>query len=141
MDNASIKKNIIRRRQEKGLSQDEMAQRLGMSRNSYRNIERGGAKILNRHFSKIAEILEISEEELLLGFKPIDGTTGLEDVRIRYSQSAETMKSSYETELESLKEKISAQEETISNLHEIIESKTEIIQLLKRENSALQNKR
>ena len=35
MDNASIKENIIRIRTERGISQDEMARALGISRNSY----------------------------------------------------------------------------------------------------------
>ena len=41
MDNASIKENIFRIRTEKGLSQDEMARKLGVVRNTYRKIEKG----------------------------------------------------------------------------------------------------
>ena len=48
MDNARIKENIIRKRTEKGISQDEMAQRLEMSRNSYRNIEKGSTYEIGR---------------------------------------------------------------------------------------------
>ena len=61
MDNARIKENIIRKRTEKGISQDEMAQRLEMSRNSYRNIEKGSTYVVSRHLKEIADILKLSE--------------------------------------------------------------------------------
>lgn len=38
MDNDSIKVNIVRKRTEEGISQDEMARRLRISRNTYRSI-------------------------------------------------------------------------------------------------------
>ena len=81
MDNARIKENIIRKRTEKGISQDEMAQRLEMSRNSYRNIEKGSTYVVSRHLKEIADILNITEEELVLGYKPAEGAGSLEEVR------------------------------------------------------------
>ena len=67
MDNASIKENIFRIRTEKGLSQDEMARKLGVVRNTYRKIEKGDIRLISGHVSELAEIFGISEEELILG--------------------------------------------------------------------------
>ena len=49
MDNASIKENIFRIRTEKGLSQDEMARKLGVVRNTYRKIEKGDIRLISGH--------------------------------------------------------------------------------------------
>ena len=70
MDNARIKENIIRIRNEKGFSQDEMANLLGISRNSYRSIEKGSTNVISRRLGEIAHLLGVSEEELALGYQP-----------------------------------------------------------------------
>lgn len=92
MDNARIKENIIRKRTEKGISQDEMAQRLEMSRNSYRNIEKGSTYVVSRHLKEIADILNITEEELVLGYKPAEGAGSLEEVRSHYSKISDDLR-------------------------------------------------
>lgn len=132
MDNARIKENIIRRRMELGISQDEMARRLDISRNSYRSIERGGTNVISKRLGDIANILGISEEELILGYRPLNGTGELEDIRMHYSTSYERMKNEYEARISELSRLVDAQKETIANLNEIINSKNEIIALLKR---------
>ena len=60
MDNASIKENIFRIRTEKGLSQDEMARKLGVVRNTYRKIEKGDIRLISEHVSELAMIFGIS---------------------------------------------------------------------------------
>lgn len=132
MDNARIKENIIRRRMELGISQDEMARRLDISRNSYRSIERGDTNVISKRLGDIARILGISEEELVLGYRPFNGTGELEDIRMNYSSSYERMKNEYEVRIAELDRLVEAQKETIANLNEIINSKNEIIALLKR---------
>ena len=116
MDNARIKENIIRKRTEKGISQDEMAQRLEMSRNSYRNIEKGSTYVVSRHLKEIADILNITEEELVLGYKPA------------------------EERIAGLSDQLELQKLMVSDLRELIDSKNEIIRLLKNENLSLKNK-
>lgn len=69
MDNDSIKVNIVRKRTEEGISQDEMARRLRISRNTYRSIEKGTAKVISERLNEIASSLNTSAEELVLGYK------------------------------------------------------------------------
>ena len=133
MDNARIKENIIRKRTEKGISQDEMAQRLEMSRNSYRNIEKGSTYVVSRHLKEIADILNITEEELVLGYKPAEGAGSLEEVRSHYSKISDDLRQNYE-------ERIAGLSDQVSDLRELIDSKNEIIRLLKNENLSLKNK-
>lgn len=135
MDNARIKENIIRKRKEKGISQDEMARRLDMSRNSYRSIEKGSTNVVSKRLGEIAGLLDVSEEELVLGYKPLDGTGELEDIRTQYAMSCKSLKDEYETRISELNAKIATMQETIANLNEIISSKNEIIALLKRNNT------
>ena len=84
MDNASIKENIYRKRNEEGISQDEMARRLGIVRNTYRKIERGPVRLLSEHIDGIAEVLGTTPEELVLGYKPFDGSGMLDEIRMEY---------------------------------------------------------
>ncbi len=48
----------------KGLTQDQMAQKLNMSESGYAKIERGETNLLNPRLKKIAEALEIKEDDL-----------------------------------------------------------------------------
>ena len=56
MDNNSIKENIRKIRKSKGLTQEEMAHRMGISLTAYRDLEKGATGIVNSNISKIAEI-------------------------------------------------------------------------------------
>lgn len=140
MDNARIKENIIRKRTEKGISQDEMAQRLEMSRNSYRNIEKGSTYVVSRHLKEIADILNITEEELVLGYKPAEGAGSLEEVRSQYSKISDDLRQNYEERIAGLSDQLELQKLMVSDLRELIDSKNEIIRLLKNENLSLKNK-
>lgn len=140
MDNARIKENIIRKRTEKGISQDEMAQRLEMSRNSYRNIEKGSTYVVSRHLKEIADILNITEEELVLGYKPAEGVGSLEEVRSHYSKISDDLRQNYEERIAGLSDQLELQKLMVSDLRELIDSKNEIIRLLKNENMSLKNK-
>ena len=140
MDNARIKENIIRKRTEKGISQDEMAQRLEMSRNSYRNIEKGSTYVVSRHLKEIADILNITEEELVLGYKPAGVAGSLEEVRSHYSKISDELRQNYEERIAGLSDQLELQKLMVSDLRELIESKNEIIRLLKNENLSLKNK-
>jgi len=132
MDNGSIKDNIIRKRNELGISQEEMARRLGIVRNTYRNIERGQSAIINSHLLSIAKNLETTPEELVLGYTPIDGTDTLNEIRVKYETEHDRMVKSYERQLKDVSEKVAMLESTIRDLRETIESKNEIISLMKR---------
>ena len=132
MDNARIKENIIRLRNEKGISQDEMANLLGVSRNSYRSIEKGSTNVISRRLGEIAHLLGVSEEELALGYQPVESAEKLEDIRLQYRKSIEEVKTTADARIAELEKLVAMQKEIIANLHEIIDSKNEIIALLKR---------
>ncbi len=65
-NNSSIKEKIWEIRRKKGISQEKMAQLLGISNNSFRKLEKGKTILVNTRLWKIAKILEVSVEELML---------------------------------------------------------------------------
>lgn len=142
MDNDSIKVNIVRKRTEEGISQDEMARRLRISRNTYRSIEKGTAKVISEHLNEIASSLNTSAEELVLGYKTVERNSEVEDIRMefdsaknRYEKEKASLIADYENRINILTDHIASLESTISNMREIIDSKNEIISLMKREES------
>ncbi len=72
-----LKKNIRRQRCTLGITQDEMARKLGISRQAYNNIELGRTCLVNRKLVKIANQLCISVDQLLLGYEPSPNTESL----------------------------------------------------------------
>lgn len=142
MDNDSIKVNIVRKRTEEGISQDEMARRLRISRNTYRSIEKGTAKVISERLNEIASSLNTSAEELVLGYKPVERNSEVVDIRMefdsaknRYEKEKASLIADYENRINVLTDHIASLESTISNMREIIDSKNEIISLMKREES------
>ena len=134
MDHASIKENIFRIRIEKGLSQDEMARKLGVVRNTYRKIEKGDLKLISEHIAAIADVFGISEEELVLGYKPAGQTGELEDLRVDYDTRIARLTAAYENTIGKLRKEIESKDAEIRDLRSMIEDKVEIISLLKRNN-------
>ena len=135
MDNASIKENIFRIRTEKGLSQDEMARKLGVVRNTYRKIEKGDIRLISEHVSELAMIFGISEEELILGYKPAADSGLMEDARAEYDTRLAALTSAYENTISRLRSEIESRDAEIRDLRSMIEDKNEIISLLKRNSS------
>ena len=72
-----IKKNIRKQRRSLGITQAEMAQKLGMSRQSYNSIEIGKSRLVDRKLVKIANQLCVSVDNLLLGYEPAPNTASL----------------------------------------------------------------
>lgn len=115
MDNSSVKKNIRESRRKSRLSQQEMADRLGMSRNAYRDIEQGKTKLINGNLEQIAMITGTSTERLILGFS-------------KESQAQST-----------LAETVRTLEARIAALEEKLREKDELIDILKRNNETLRS--
>ena len=122
MDNTSIKNNIRRIRKARKITQEEMAHRLGISVTAYRDFEKGGTSIVNGNVMKLADLLETSTEELVLGYRPsqLEGTV-LEDVRQEYGTKVSTME-----------RRITDLEKLVDTLEETIRTKNEIIKMLKK---------
>ena len=85
MDNITIKQNIRKARTKRRITQEEMAARLGISLTAYRDLEKGGTSVVHGNVIKMAELLETSTEEIVLGYHPSELEAGtLEDVRTQY---------------------------------------------------------
>lgn len=122
MDNTSIKNNIRNLRKARKITQEEMAHRLGISVTAYRDFEKGGTSIVNGNVMKLANLLDTSTEELVLGYRPsqMEGKV-LEDVHKEYGSRITT-----------LDKRISDLEKLVESLQETIASKNEIIKMLKK---------
>lgn len=88
MDDKSIKENIRKRREDLGITQSEMALRLGMDRTSYRNLETGSTRVLNPRLEDIASLLGTTVTGILTGHFAVRqyDFTLLEDVSATYQQ-------------------------------------------------------
>lgn len=124
MNNDSVKRNIERIRTEKKLSQNEMAGALGISRNGYRKIVKGGTKLISNTVMKVAEFADITPEEVLLGYTPVqDQANALKDTRERLNGRIAILTEEYESKLdrlrsenELLRELIKEKDDNIRNL-------------------------
>ena len=70
MDEKSIKDNIRMFRLRRGLSQEEVAEALHISRVSYSNLEGGNVRIIHEKVRLLAKFFGVALEELLLGYSP-----------------------------------------------------------------------
>lgn len=60
-----IAKNLVNLRKEQKLTQEQMAEKLGMSKNGYAKIERGESRITVEHLQQIAQVFNIDIAELI----------------------------------------------------------------------------
>lgn len=67
MNKTMIKKNISDVRNSLKLTQAEMAEKIGISRQAYINLENGKTSPINKQISKMAEECGITEEKILFG--------------------------------------------------------------------------
>lgn len=67
MNKTMIKKNISDVRNSLKLTQAEMAEKIGISRQAYINLENGKTSPINKQISKMAEECWITEEKILFG--------------------------------------------------------------------------
>ena len=121
MDNTSIKKNIRSIRKARKYTQEEMADKMGMSLTAYRDLEKGETSIVNTNLRKVARLLDTTTEELVLGYRPIqmDGP-GLEDIKEEYTGK-----------ISALEKRIADLERLVRTLEETVAAKNEIITMLK----------
>ncbi len=122
MDNSTIKDNIRRIRKARKLTQEQMALGIGISLTAYRDLEKGRTSIVNENLSKIASLLNISTEEIVLGYRPIQAEgRQLKEVQAEYGERVSV-----------LQKRITDLEELVVTLKDSIESKNEIIAMLKK---------
>lgn len=122
MDNTSIKENIRKIRKERRMTQEEMADMLGISITAYRDLERGSTSIMNGNVLRLAELLNTSTEELVLGYRPIQMP----------GRKLEEMQAEYSARIESLEKENEYLRKLIKSLEETIATKTQIIEMLQK---------
>ncbi len=133
MINSTIKGNIYLKRKELNLTQEELAQKLGISVTAYRDLERGNTNMINSHIPKIAEILETNIEELILGYKPLSkDEANLDELEIKYMTKAKEKEDEYNKRIENLLNQIQHMQTSIDSLKETVKTKNDIIGLLKK---------
>ena len=99
-----------------------MAHQLGISLTAYRDIEKGGTSIVNGNLIRIADLLDTTTEELVLGYKPSrEQNIMLEDIRNEYGN-----------QIDILKKRVSDLEKLVSSLEETVATKNEIITMLRK---------
>ncbi len=148
MDNLSVKDNIIRIRKSRNLSQTEMAERLGISRTAYRNIENGETRLISDNLIRIAEICGTGVENLILGYHLPEHDETIADSREEtYRSAVEDLKAKFADEvsrltgeIERLNNEISTLKNYIGTQQELIRTKDEIISMLKKVDSENRNR-
>ena len=104
------------------LTQEEMAHRVGISLTAYRDIDRGKTAILNTHVEELAEHLEISPEEIVLGYRPVQMP----------GKALNEVQEEHRLQISTLEKRIEDLEKLVKSLEENIQSKNEIISMLKK---------
>ncbi len=128
-----IKKNISRRRKSLRITQAEMAEKLGVDRNTYRYIEMGKTILVSERVDQIAEILGVEPEELILGFELYNPESDprLYEFKEDFGRKMADSERARLSEIASLHGQIAALEEKIDILQDALKDKTEIISFLK----------
>ena len=122
MDNISIKNNIMKIRKARKITQESMALSLGMSLTAYRDFERGKTSVMNMNVLKIASLLNIPAEELVLGYRPH---------QINDSANENLLKE-YANRINEQERRIADLELLVESLQDAVSSKNEIIAMLKK---------
>jgi len=130
--------NIQRIRQEKKISQKEIAEKLGISRTAYANLEKGRTRIVNEHVEKFAEITGVSTAELVLGYKIPENLNTLEKAQAEYGRKRKEIIDEYELRIEKLNETIADLEQKVSDLRELVDTKNDLINFYRAELKRLQ---
>lgn len=133
MDNGSVKKNITAIRKKLGLTQQEMADKMGISRNAYRRIESGETALVNDYLLRIASILDMTADELVLGYAPLENDGTLNELREKYLREGQEKERIYQEKISTLERTVQSQERRIALLEDLARTKDEIIAMLKKE--------
>ena len=130
MDDKSIKKNLREMRMSAGLSQSEMARRMGITRNTYVNLELGDTRVVNENIFAAAAAMNESTEKLITGYdwSETDGEY-LSDVVNKYEKEIVSLRN----ENNALALTLQAKEAEILELKNDLKAYKDIIFLLKKQ--------
>lgn len=120
MDKQTIAQNIEKLRTNAGITQEELAERAGISRTSIRNILTAEVNIINRHLPAIAAALGVSLEELLLGYEPFDPDSGLLRSEASHQAQLHDLADDFQKRLDELQSRYDLLEELCASQRERI---------------------
>lgn len=128
-----IKANLIRFRNNCKLTQTDLADLVGISRNTYRSIEVGETGLVHKALDKIAKRLGVSVESLILGYNPLDINS---DPRLAKFKKDISLQQKKEREMDHKEmDRLLAEnyelKEKVAMLKQIIEAKDQLIEYLK----------
>lgn len=113
--NIQIGNKIRRLRENKGFSQEEMAEKLHISRSAYSRIENGETNSWVNHIEKLCENLDVKPEELLLNTENLYQTNNdssavqtntHQDTHITINHLSDKVIELYEERIKELKEQV-----------------------------------
>lgn len=125
MNNDNVKSNIFRLRRQSGMSQEEVAEKMGISITSYRKLERGSTILVSTRIQQLSSIFNITEQEILFGKE----AENIQDLKNQKLEEEWARKES--EEINDLKLKLLQLQGEISTLRGWLSDKEEIIQMQK----------
>ena len=133
MDEKTVKQRIKTYRKESKLSQKELADKIGISRNAYIGIENGNTRIFNEKLQKIAELTDTTIEKLVLGYEPVENADmKLGEIQVEFKEKTRKMQEEYESRLAEKDNTILLLKELVNSLQESIRTKDSIIAMLQK---------
>jgi transcriptional regulator with XRE-family HTH domain len=126
-----LRDNISRIRQEKKISQKEMAEKLGISRASYISMEKGKTRLLNENVEKFAALNNVSPSELVLGYRISEDVHTLQEAQADYGRKRQEIIDAYEERIAKLNQEIEGLNQQISDLRDSIDTKKDVIAMLR----------
>ncbi len=110
-------------REKAGLTQEEMADRIGIGRTTYINFENGQTNLFSKNLHKMVAVLGVSEEELLFGPRPdqglLDEISGWEVRKQQFIDDYENRLAELREQLEAARREIAKRDKTIATLCDI----------------------
>ncbi len=116
--NATIGKRIRKYREEKGISQEELAEKLHISRSTYQRIENGETNSWVNHIENICTSLDVNMEDIL---KPEEGYTQINKENTANENSSNNMIQNQTNNYNTPEKLIEQYEERIKELKDQIE--------------------
>ena len=133
MDNSTIKKNLETYRERRHISQTEMALLIETSRNSYRQMEKGDTMLINDKLPRIASVLGVSTEELILGYEPVQASEWALKASDNHAEQLHALTREYEERLQTLQDEITVRDTCINSLKDNVEHLKSIIRRQEKE--------
>ena len=144
MSNEDIKNNIAEVRNSLGLTQAEMAHKIGISRQAYINLEHGKTSVINKQITAMAKKCDLPEEKILFGYSIEEVSSSMLKENEVYREQMNTLLSPKDEEIEVLRDKLDiltqlifSERQTVKTQIQLIDEQKTRIAHLAQENRAL----